>query len=603
MLRKIIYIVLFFAFLTMHLTCNMSNMPYIECKGIIVCHTNDFNQKSPEIRQAFDEVIFALNYEKADSILHSKLNDAKIKRDKIAQVKYLTEFFLIPDLSTSSTHTIDYKILAEELLFESIDYAAIWNLTYALYTHYYMIKDGKNTLTYATKLQDLASKKIDNGTTALAYLANGNANKINQKSKIAIRNLYNALMYSNRTKRVDITIEVLASISDFYRDHKMIENALEYKSAELGLRKPISIYDSLEYFQSELLYHDLISNSNEDQLFDTSRIYYIVDFAKSKSAKRLVVYSTAFLRSKLIKSDRIAELNAYYKTRGRDEMVLLKQGNTSIYYSILAFQAEFDKNIGQADSLFKKAIQVLKSPDDVPARISKANYNYAEFLTRHGKLSDSKKYHYAAYDSAKISEDIEFQLEIYKSLSDYLFKIGEYQEAYTMQNNYYKIFTEEYNKVNGHELFKIGNEAEQLMIQEKMNEARLYNKSLQQSQYNLIAIFCLVFFIFFLLLVTYKIPIYLIRILGYISIIFIFEFIILRMDHTIKELHIESPYLLFGIKVVIIAIMLPLHHMIEKGLIKFLIHKRNTGEPWIKINTDFFKRWFNKLDSPEESEH
>ena len=600
---RIIISILFFIVAFVFLSCNGPEYGTKECTGIITCHTSFVTENDIEIKKAYDAVLLNQDFVKAESIISALMNDAKIKRDRIRQLKYLTTYFLIPDLAFFSKLTTEYTALADELLFEDFSIQEIWNLTYSLFNYYYYKKDEKLSLSFASKLQDLAVKNSEEGTTALAYLAAGKANELNQRYKLAIRNLFNALTHANRSSRKDILIMVNSTISDFYSGHKMIDNALEYKSVELALREPKTFYDSLEYFHSELFYHDLISTLYPEQLFDTSRIFYIVDFAKMKGAGRLLNYTTAFLRTNLVKSNRIKELSSYYNGRGIDELEELKDKNASIFYSIQAFKSEYEKNIANADDYFRRAIDVLDEDKAHPARVSIVNLNYGEFLERIGLTEQSKKYYYKALEYAEISNDTDFKLLTYKRLSDYLIRINDYKDALKFKEKYHSLYDKQYYSLNSQDIFKIETETEQKILEEKLRREEELKKRLIDSQYNLIAVFCIVFFILFLILVRYNIPIWFIRVLGFISIILIFEYIIIQMDYFIKDGLKDSPWLLFGIKVVIISIMLPLHHLVERKLVRFLIHKRESGEPWIKLNFELFRQWFKKLDSPEDHDH
>lgn len=437
--QKIIYKLILALIVLAICSCGKTDKISKECSGIITCHTNLTSDSDTLIFKAYHEILFEQDFSKAESTLVRLINDANIKRDNKRQVKYLTDFFMLPGLASWSNLTSEYLVLCDELMFDNFELFEIWNLTYSLFNYYYQSNDEKMSLSFASKLLDLAVKNNEEGTTALAYLAAGLANELDGRRKLAVSYLFNALTHANRSIKINVLIEVNEAISNFYSQLKMIDNALEYKSTELELRTPKSIYDSLEYFQSELFYHELVSASNPDQSFDTSRVFYIIDFAKKRGAKRLLTYSTAFLRTNLLNSNRLKDLNEYYTGRGKDELNELRETNTSVYFSLKGIISEINNDVESASEYYGKAIEVLDIKKTHPARMSTVNLQYGEFLDRNGFKSQSKNYYYKAFQFVELSNDVDFKLTTYKRLSDFLERNGEFKEALKFKNFYYSL--------------------------------------------------------------------------------------------------------------------------------------------------------------------
>jgi hypothetical protein len=79
------------------------------------------------------------------------------------------------------------------------------------------------------------------------------------------------------------------------------------------------------------------------------------------------------------------------------------------------------------------------------------------------------------------------------------------------------------------------------------------------------------------------VPASVIRGLGFLSFIFLFEFIILLTDKQIAELTNDEPWKVLLIKIGLAAILLPLHHWSEHRVIHFLSsRKRLKGERRVK---------------------
>jgi hypothetical protein len=70
-----------------------------------------------------------------------------------------------------------------------------------------------------------------------------------------------------------------------------------------------------------------------------------------------------------------------------------------------------------------------------------------------------------------------------------------------------------------------------------------------------------------------------IKILGFFAFIFLFEFIILLADNQIHHLTHGEPWMVLAIKIVLIAMLLPLHHWLEEKAVHYL-----TSKSILKIN-------------------
>jgi tetratricopeptide (TPR) repeat protein len=84
-----------------------------------------------------------------------------------------------------------------------------------------------------------------------------------------------------------------------------------------------------------------------------------------------------------------------------------------------------------------------------------------------------------------------------------------------------------------------------------------------------------------------------IRILGFFAFIFLFEFIILLADNQIHHWTHGEPLKVLAIKIVLIAMLLPLHHWLEKKVIHYL-----STQQLIKVRgRGILGKWFGKKDA------
>lgn len=98
----------------------------------------------------------------------------------------------------------------------------------------------------------------------------------------------------------------------------------------------------------------------------------------------------------------------------------------------------------------------------------------------------------------------------------------------------------------------------------------------QQLQLLFIALFIPGFFLFTLLLSRIKINTRIIKVLGILSLLILFEYLTLLLHPTVAELTNHTPVIEMFIFVSIAAVLIPAHHRIELWLIEKLIHRNGS---------------------------
>ncbi len=138
---------------------------------------------------------------------------------------------------------------------------------------------------------------------------------------------------------------------------------------------------------------------------------------------------------------------------------------------------------------------------------------------------------------------------------------------------------------------------QQKAMNEEIRQAELVRQRLieekerfQQMQLLLIGISIPVFFLFTVLLSKRKVHIRLIRILGVVSILLVFEYLTLLLHPMVQEFTHHTPILELLIFVCIAAVLIPSHHRIEHWLIERLTHKhRHTDTEHIQVKASRIK--------------
>jgi tetratricopeptide (TPR) repeat protein len=145
------------------------------------------------------------------------------------------------------------------------------------------------------------------------------------------------------------------------------------------------------------------------------------------------------------------------------------------------------------------------------------------------------------------------------------------------------------SKIRELQIISSNEQVRQLEIEE--NKKTAARERFQQLQLLFIGIFIPGFFLFTLLLSRIKINVRVIRVLGILSLLILFEYLTLFLHPYVRELTHHIPVYEMLIFVSIAAILIPAHHRLEKWLIEILIRNR-TPKPEngkIKIKTSRLK--------------
>ncbi|HEX3167827.1 MAG TPA: hypothetical protein VHQ93_16270, partial [Chitinophagaceae bacterium] len=152
-------------------------------------------------------------------------------------------------------------------------------------------------------------------------------------------------------------------------------------------------------------------------------------------------------------------------------------------------------------------------------------------------------------------------------------------------------------------LQKLANQKDISLI-ELINEEKRHEKELQSIaaqklvkrnlQYMAITVFISVIFFFLIVLGMFPISKITIKLLGYLAFISLFEFIVLLIDPFLHELTHGQPLPVWLIKIVLIALLVPLQHFLEHKTISYL-HSRK------KKYTFSIKKWWQRQKKPTEA--
>lgn len=424
-------------------------------------------------------------------------------------------------------------------------------------------------LEYSYKSLSFSSAAENLNWTAESYLNIGKSLEGKNQKIEAFRNYLNATELAERKKKPDLLIKCYSQLSHFYNLCKISDQAAHYKLKENDLLLKAKPVDSvaLMWIQYDLQVIDLNSNNNR---LNEANMQEILDFAKRRKASRLLKYEIALIRTHLIEADRIGQLYRLYKEQFPDELEKLAYSNPGLFYRLKALFCEEEKKPDSALYYFTRAELIV---NEDPNRVLRSKFydRYGQFLLRQGQKEKAIEKFLKSFELARDASYFDYMVSSTKQLASLYASKGDYKSAfsYSLLN---KSLSDSLNNMSKKDQLLVLEIDHETWLRVQSAELELQSVSRRHYlQYSAILIIIISVFFVLLMLGSLKVPQWIIRMLGFFSFILLFEFIVLVADQPIHEITQGEPWKILLIKIFLIAILLPMHHWIEKRVVAFLL--------------------------------
>jgi tetratricopeptide (TPR) repeat protein len=213
--------------------------------------------------------------------------------------------------------------------------------------------------------------------------------------------------------------------------------------------------------------------------------------------------------------------------------------------------------------------------------------NYGYYFRKRGNYDQAVNYWLKAKTIGEETGNLEMLRQSTVNL-DTLYQLkGDYKNAFVYSSLHFK-YTDSVQKLAKEKdllSLEIDNENRRKEREEKMKEAELVRS--HNIQYMGITVAIAAIFILLVMAGLFRVSKSTIKVLGFFAFIFLFEFIILLADHQIHNWTHGEPWKIMLIKIVLIAMLLPLHHWLEEKVIHYL-----TSQQLLQVHG---KHLFNRL--------
>ena len=527
-----------------------------------------------EINQNNNDQVF-------DSLMSAAiaLAESTFKKEKVLQV--LQTYFDLVSMDGPSNNYQGLVSRAEQLSMEN-DYdtrkSDLWlsisfsasRLNYAGISHKFALKAFSEA-----ELEKNPEKKVR------AYLALGKSLQIQKYYIEAYQNFLNAsylaeTLENGKDKEI-IKKKCFFHLFEFHRNVNDYDQAAKYKMLEIDLINNNKEKDSLELLWAK---YDMCGLAILSKKYGSvvNTLDELLKYSAKVKNKKLKDYSFSLYRQYLVQNNDLSGFYKIYVEKYPEELLRMKILQPVLYHQIKSKLAEYKNDIAGARSEYIKAMTQI---DDNLSPVFKSNFynRYGQFLLNYGNRDEAIISFQKAYTEAEKGQYMDYMLESSYFLDSLHSMIGNFAEAhkYLTINKKLQIQQTLLNKQDEFLRMELANESRQIALNQNRIEEE--NKRKFNLQYFIITMSIIFFFLIFIIFSRLKVPEWSIKGLGFLSVLMFFEFIILILDHEIHHITHGAPLWIFAIKVLILIFLFPLHHIIEKAIIKFMIQKKQIWRP------------------------
>lgn len=171
-------------------------------------------------------------------------------------------------------------------------------------------------------------------------------------------------------------------------------------------------------------------------------------------------------------------------------------------------------------------------------------------------------------------ESVSGLCDTYKELDSTYAKLGDYKNGYEAKTKYlfYKDSIDKMSSKDDILKEELAAEEESMKKAEEAEAKAIERK--HDIQYRFIILGVILLLAGLLTIGFLHPPKWLVKGLTFVSFIFIFEFIILILDSKLHHWFHGAPLPILGVKVLIACLLVPLHHLVEKKVTRFLQSKK-----------------------------
>jgi len=435
------------------------------------------------------------------------------------------------------------------------------------------LPDVDKAFSFAGQALGIVSPMGNDSLKVQAYIVYGDCYLAKKERILALRNFLSALRLAEQNKEQELMRGCYGRLRSFYAGVSEYDKAIDYarkaydlipqlKEANAGYYRPVDLYEMA------MLYVRKRNFTMADYYFDLS-----LRAADSLKYPPLKIPAYNGLLNRYLLAEQPKEALAFFNRRPEIKQFALQFG---MGHQIDLMYAAIYSDLKQFDSArlyFMRAAPGMENSGTLSTRMQ-FPYLYADYLTKAGRLPDAIETYRRALSLADSATSLDWQKRIAHDLDSVYALAGDFRQAHHFKGLYQK-YSDSLKKLSEEkDLLQMELDDEQERERRRQAEAAVALERKHTLQYMGITVGIGVVFVLLVLMGILSVSEAAIKVMGFFSFIFLFEFIILIADNKIHHATHGEPLKVLGIKVLLIAVLLPLHHWMEHKVVHYIASRK-----------------------------
>jgi tetratricopeptide (TPR) repeat protein len=458
------------------------------------------------------------------------------------------------------------KIAKDEKLDKGLVYTDV-----AFAEAYLTLGDNTQAMAYSNQAVTTASDLDNDSVQVAAYASLGECHQARNEQLLAFRNYLKALDVAEQGKDDWLTRNASAYLAYFYYVIHEEDKAIDYE-----INSIIPIDRKLKHF------FELRGDYNTLAQFFTRKGEY--DIARESYEHAIQLADS--IRFNLVKIDSYFGIfDTYFKSgeyqKGMDyfqqhPVVSDYLRRAGMQYEVDAIYADAYMDMGKYDSAayyFDRESPEVEAKANAPARADFYD-EIGDFYKRRQMWNKAIGYYQKEEEIGKAIGDLHTLEHADENLDTLYLRINDLAKAYAFHTQHVQYSDSLRNLSKATDLLKLEVDNDNRRRDRLAREEQQAREHRHNVQYMGFTVGLVALFIALVMMGWLAVPTSVIRGLGFLSFIFLFEFIILLTDKQIAELTHDEPWKVLLIKIALAAILLPLHHWSEHKVTHYLSSRK-----------------------------
>lgn len=452
--------------------------------------------------------------------------------------------------------------LDEELVFSLCQLSDVWQAR----------KNNMKALSYSSQALSVAMNTESDSAKNRAYGSMGEAYQSMDEMLLALRNYLSALDVAEKSGDDELLRDSYALLDEFYEGIHEYDKAIDYRMKVFALDRKTwnQRMTADEYRLGDLFTANKQPDLALDMYEQSIRLADTLHFP-------LLKFNSYFRIFSMYMHDNEYAKGMTYLQSHREVVDILNEFGFGFYVHQIYGMAYSEQ--GKNDSALYYFH--LAEPDIVGKSIPETQYDFysafGEFYVRQKNYPAAIDCYNKAFARASGAGQLEWEAESTDTLEGLYQKAGDYKNALvcTIRSAAERDSIRTQGRATDLMKLEVENDSRRRERQAREEELRIEHR--HNVQYMGLTVGLVTLFIFLVMLGRFSVSLSVIRALGFLSFIFLFEFIILLADRPIQVVTGDEPWKILLIKIALGAGLVPLHHWLEHRVIHYLSSRRRSG--------------------------